>query len=89
MKTERITTEEKRRRASDIEELRAQAFDALGRLRQLALTDTAALICLVNVSAVTTNRPARVESNQPVNFRKFAFSFQKTPRNALLWSFLE
>jgi hypothetical protein len=41
------------------------------------------------VSAVTTNRPARVESNQPVNFRKFAFSFQKTPRNALLWSFLE
>jgi len=41
------------------------------------------------LSAVTTNRPARVESNQPVNFRKFAFSLQKTPRNALLWSFLE
>jgi tetratricopeptide (TPR) repeat protein len=41
------------------------------------------------MSAVTTNRPARVESNQPANVRKYAFSFQKTPRNALLWSFLE
>ena len=31
------------------------------------------------LSAVTTNRPARVELNQPVKSRKFTFSFQKSP----------
>ena len=41
------------------------------------------------MSAVAWNRPARVEMNQPVESRKFAFSFQKPPCNALLWSFLE
>jgi hypothetical protein len=41
------------------------------------------------VSAVTTNRPVRVEMNQPAILRKFTFSFQKTPCNALLRSFLQ
>ena len=34
---------------------------------------------MMQVSAVTTNRPARVELNQPVKSRKFTFSFQKSP----------
>jgi hypothetical protein len=34
------------------------------------------------MSAVTTNRAARVESNQPADSRKFAFAFQELLRNS-------
>lgn len=41
------------------------------------------------LSAVTWNRPARVESNRPAPEVKFRIVFPRNSRNALLCSFLE